>query len=123
MDLNTLITHTSVETQVGTDLLTAIFRQLFGNVTFGIIEITENHGVVIFSVTGFNTGRDAAVIHTLDAHGATFDGAFAAWGIDVLIPEIFMHEGTGLVWAGHHAIPAADTDVLVNQHNAIGAFH
>ena len=33
-----------------------------------------------------------------------------------------MHERAGLVGAGHHAITAADADMLVHQHDTIGAF-
>ena len=31
----------------------------------------------------------------------------------------FMHERTCLVWAGHDAVATADTDMLVDQHNAV----
>ena len=42
MELNTLITHTGVQTQIASNLFTTIILQLFRNFTFRIIQITKD---------------------------------------------------------------------------------
>ena len=47
--------------------------------------------------------------------------ALAARHVGLLVVERLVHERARLVRAGHHAIAAADADVLVHQHDAVGA--
>ena len=65
-----MITNTGVQTQISTDLLTAMFLQFLGNLTVRIFQVTEQHSFVVFSITCFNTGRSTTFINTVYTHSA-----------------------------------------------------
>src|SRR4030065_760452 len=73
-------------------------------------------------LAGVGTGGAAiAAIHLVDAQRAGFDRTLAARRMRLLAGGDFVHERARLVRAGHPAIAAADADMLVDQHDAIGA--
>ena len=75
---------------------------------------------MILCLAGFDTGRGSTFIDAMHTQGAGFDGALAAGCPWLLILEVFVNEAAGLVRAGHHAVATADTDMLVDQDDAVG---
>ena len=95
-----------------------MFCQFPGNLTVRIIQITKGHG----TAASIHASRVFAIINPMDAHGAAFYCAHAARCVAALVSQFFMYESPGFVWTGHHAVAAADTNVLINQNNAIFTF-
>ena len=69
--------------------------------------------------TGLDAGGDLILVDTVDAQGAGFNRAFTAGCTQGLVSDAFVNKRTCLVRAGHHAITAADTDVFVDQCDAV----
>ena len=87
----------------------------------GSLRSPKRHRAAAFVVARLDAGRDAAPRRCGDAQRAAFDRALAARRIRLLILQRLVHEGSRLVGAGHHAVAAADADVLVDEHDAVGA--
>jgi len=95
-----------------------MFCQLPGNLTVRIIQITKGHR----TAAGIHTSWIFATINPVDAHGAAFYCAYTTRYVAALVGQFFMYERPGFVGAGHHAVAAADTNMLINQDNAIFTF-
>src|SRR3989344_4761151 len=119
--LDSPVTHAGVEVQVRAQLSRSPRGQLLVNVAVWILEVAEHHGLVAILVAGLDAGRDAAFVHAVHAQGTGLDRALAARRVRFLAGGFFVHERPRLVGAGHHAVAAADADMLVYQHDAVGA--
>ena len=65
--------------------------------------------------------RLLALVDAVHAQRAALDAALAARHVGLLVDDLLVHERARLVWAGHHAVTAADAAVAVHQHDAVGA--
>ena len=116
-----LVMHAGIEPQVGPDLRAGIFGDALRNLALGIVEVAEDHGVVPGLGAGLDAGGLLVAIDAVHAQGAALDAALAARHVRILVGEFLVHERARLVRAGHDAIAAADADMPVDQHDAVGA--
>src|SRR5579883_158945 len=86
-----------------------------------IVQVAEQHRAASFLGAGFDTGRQARAIQTVDAKRTAFDRALAARRPRLLIPQRLVNEGAGLVGTGHHAEATADADMLVDENDTVRA--
>src|SRR3990172_7892313 len=117
-----LVAHAGIESQVGPDLRAGVFGDALRDFAFRIVQIAENHGVVSRPGAGIDAGGLLVAVDGVEAQRGGVDEALAAWHVRVLRGDLLEHDRARLVWAGHHAIAAADADVAVDQHDAVGAF-
>ena len=116
-----MVPNAGIQLQVAAQLGAGDLGELLGNFAVGVLEVAEDQRLVAFLVASLDASRLLAVVSAIDAEGTTLNRAFAARGVRFLVDGLFSDERACLVGAGHHAIPATDAQVLVDQHDAIHA--
>src|SRR5450759_864092 len=116
-----LIAHARIEAQVGPDLRAGVVGDALRDLALRIVQIAENHGIVPGLGAGLDAGGLPAVIDAVHAQRAALGAAIAARHIRVLVGDFLKYDRARFVGARHHAIAAADADVPVDQHDAVGA--
>lgn len=111
-----MITNAKIEPEVGPYLCGRHFPKATGNLAVGIPEVAEEHG---FFRALLDAGGHLPLVDAMNAEGAGFDAANTSRNFGTLPGKMQMHEGAGLVRAGHHAVAAANAGVAIHQHNAV----
>src|SRR5512141_138149 len=116
-----LIAHAGIELVVGPELRAGVLGDALRDLALRIVQIAENHGVVPSPRAGLNAGGLLIAIDAVHAQRTALGAALAARHVRILPGDIVEHDRSRLVGAGHDAIAAADADVPVDQHDAVGA--
>lgn len=117
---DSLIPNGWVESQIRPDCCAALAAQAPRDFAGRIVEISEGDRVMASLGAGIHTGCCSfAAINPMHAECAAFHRSFASRGMWLLIVEYLMHERAGLERTGHHAVPAADAGMFVDQNDAV----
>ena len=98
----------------------ALCRDRLGDRAAGSLRSPNSIAPPPLGGAGLDAGRQAAGIDARRAQRAALDRALAARRVRLLVVDRLVHERARLVGAGHHAVAAADADVPVDQHDAVG---
>src|SRR5450759_4489608 len=87
-----LVAHARVERKLRTQGARLLLAQSLMQITGGIIEIAEHHGLAAVAVAGLDTGGRLAPIDTMHAERARLHRTFAARHVRFLVGDALVYE-------------------------------